>query len=420
MKNLSTVKIVHKLQIHKSLRLSPHLRSKHSIRPSLADLRLGRRRGSGLLQKLQRARRDPDSAAQQDYAAEQRQSACLVSGAERRGDEVPERRDAKNHLKRDKVDDAKHALLCILGQHCADAWREAAVAPERDDSGESGGGESAVVELHEHWVLEHVPPPQVGLVRHVAVEWVEQFTLRREESLAHPGEVVVDHASVKTGHESAGHGGREDQGAESGSHAAEGTELRGLKGLKNLESFLRVGEETVLAEDCKAVPEHVEVCDESGAQMGGETVLRDARVGAGLKKLILQTRLDHPPPNDTLEADESANASQAPRHGLADLLASDEEDGRKQEGDAHDSSPKSVSPFHPVDLLEVVQVHVRVEHLEFGTQLIPRVLIFPMLLAHGWEGAGDRSPFCDAQAGFRETCETTKDHDAKDAGRGAQ
>ena len=200
--------------------------------------------------------------------------------------------------------------------------------------------------------------------------------------MAHPGEIVVDHASVETSDKGARHGSGEDKSTKSSCEAAEGSKCRRLEDLQGLQSLFRVGKKTVLTQNCKTVPEHVGVGDESCTQVGREAVLRDARLVAGLEKLILQTRLDHPPTDDTLHSNERADASKTPGHGLANLPARDEVDGRQQESDADDSAPQTVSPFHPVDLLEVFQVHVGVEHLELGTELVACVFIFPMLLVH--------------------------------------
>jgi hypothetical protein len=280
------------------------------------------------------------------------------------------------------VDDTEHSLLRVLGQHGAHAWREAAVAPERDDGGEGCGGEDAVVELNEDGVLEHVAPPQVGLVWDVAVEGVEHLALGREDALAHPGEVVVNQTGVETSDQGAGHGGCEDESAESGCEAAEGSECGRLESFESFQALFGVGEKTVLTQDRKAVPEHVGVSDEGCTQVSCEAVLRDARLVASLEKLVLQTRLDHPPADDTLHSNESADATETPGHGLADLPARDKVDGRQQESNADDSAPQTVSPFHPVDLLELFQIHVGVQHLEFRAELVASVFIFPMLLVH--------------------------------------
>lgn len=95
----------------------------------------------------------------------------------------------------------------------------------------------------------------------------------------------------------------------------------------------------MLTEDCKAVPEHVDVCDESGAEVGCEAVLGDARLVASLEELVLEARLDHPPANGTLETDQTADTSQTPGHGLANSFADDEVDGGQEEGDADHSAP---------------------------------------------------------------------------------
>lgn len=67
-----------------------------------------------------------------------------------------------------------------------------------------------MIELYEYRVLEHIAPPQVGVVGHVAVEGIEHLTLGWQDVLAHPGEVVVDHTCVKAGDKGAGHGCCED------------------------------------------------------------------------------------------------------------------------------------------------------------------------------------------------------------------
>ena len=83
-----------------------------------------------------------------------------------------------------------------------------------------------MIKLDENGVLEHVAPPQIGLVGHMAVEGVKHLTLWWEDVLAHPGEVVVDQAGVEAGNERAGHGRGEDQSGQGGSHDAEGAEGR--------------------------------------------------------------------------------------------------------------------------------------------------------------------------------------------------
>ena len=73
-------------------------------------------------------------------------------------------------------------------------------------------------------------------------------------------------------------------------------------------------------------------------------------------------------------------------------------------------------PFHPVDLFELAELHVRVEQLELGRGAVLVELDLPGGGGAGWEGAGDGSPFGDAEPGFGEAGEAAKDDDAEDAG----
>jgi len=146
-----------------------------------------------------------------------------------------------------------------------------------------------VVKLDENRVLEHVAPPQVGLVWDVAVEGVEHLALGREDALAHPGEIVVDHAGIETGDKGTGNGGGEDKGAESSCEAAERFECGRLESLESFQALFGVGEKTVLTQDCETIPQHVGVGDEGCTQVSCEAVLGDARLVSGLEKLVLQT-----------------------------------------------------------------------------------------------------------------------------------
>lgn len=77
-------------------------------------------------------------------------------------------------------------------------------------------------------------------------------------------------------------------------------------------------------------------------------------------------------------------------------------------------------PLHPVDRLEVLQIHATIQHLEFRTQLVPRELRFPRLLVARGEGARHGSPFGDAEPGFGEAGQAAEDDDAEDARCGGE
>ena len=109
------------------------------------------------------------------------------------------------------MDNAKDTISSVLGKVTTNALGEASVSKQRDDSSECGCCQDAMVKLDKRWVLEHVAPPHIGLVWHVAVEGVEQLLLWRCEANAHPRKVVVDEASIESSDEGSRHGGSEDQ-----------------------------------------------------------------------------------------------------------------------------------------------------------------------------------------------------------------
>lgn len=73
------------------------------------------------------------------------------------------------------------------------AWSIARVGEERLHGEESGGGEDAVVELHEGRVGGHVAPEEV-VVRcgFFGVEGVEEFLFGGREAQAHVRKLIVD------------------------------------------------------------------------------------------------------------------------------------------------------------------------------------------------------------------------------------
>ena len=50
--------------------------------------------------------------------------------------------------------------------------------------------------------------------------------------------------------------------------------------------------------------------------MGGEAVLRDAGLGAGLEEFVLEAGFHHPPADEALEADQAADAEETAGHAL--------------------------------------------------------------------------------------------------------
>lgn len=229
------------------------------------------------------------------------------------------------------------------------------------------------------------------------VKFVKEFGFRRREAVAHVGEFVVDEAGIQTGYEAAGHGCDENEDEEAGDGFAEYGELGGGELREDCEAFPWFLDESVLAQDGEAVPEHGGVADECCTEVCCEAVLGDSRVCAGSEQIILQSGLDHPPADEALEADQGGYSEQTDGHGRGDFAAGDEVDGGDGKRQADETPPLSVRPFHKINFLELVDVHVRVELFEFGRGPVAVEFSLPGLGAGGPDGSGDWLPFCDAQ-----------------------
>ena len=100
--------------------------------------------------------------------------------------------------------------------------------------------------------------------------------------------------------------------------------------------------------------------------MGGEPVLGHSWMRARREEVVFEPGFHHPPPEEALEADQAADSDESSGHGGGDSSAGDEIYGGSEEGEADDATPKAMCPFHPVDFLELGELHVRVEYLKLG------------------------------------------------------
>lgn len=132
--------------------------------------------------------------------------------------------------------------------------------------------------------------------------------------------------------------------------------------------------------------------------MSGESVLAYSRMRAGREQVIGEPGFHHPPTDEALEANEAGDADEGPGHGDGDTTTSDEIGGGEDEGEADQPPPEAMRPLHEVDLLELGQVHVRVEHLEFGRRPVLFKFGLPVLLGERRERAGHGLPLGDAEA----------------------
>jgi hypothetical protein len=345
------------------------------------------------------ASRHRDATVQNDGAGQQSESASLMCRCQPRRDHVNQCADTKRDLDGNEVHDTQNTLLRILRDPGAHALGEAGVGPERHDGGEGGRRQHAVVQLHERRVLEHVAPPEVRLVRHMAVEGVKQLLLGRGQAKAHPGKFIVDEASIETRDERTRHGGGEDQEHETGHRTAEETQSRVLQRANLLGGFGRVGQHAMFLENGQAGVDHGAVDGKRRAEMGREPILADTRVAAGIEQVVLEPAFHHPPANDALEANHTADAGELEGHGRCDAATGDEVGGRQEEGDADDAPPQTMRPLHKVDLLELGQRHARVELGKFRRRAVLVELALPGFWAARPQGARDRAPFGDTQSG---------------------
>jgi hypothetical protein len=159
-----------------------------------------------------------------------------------------------------------------------------------------------------------------------------------------------------------------------------------------------VREPATSSENGQTREKHPGVADKGGSKVSGEAVLRDSRVRARSKQIILETRLDHPPADDTLETNQCRDSSKIQCHFGCNFATSDEVGGRNDKGQANEATPDTVKPFHKVDLLKFFKVHMRVEKLELGRCTVLFELGLPIFFGHGRKRTSDRSPFSDTQA----------------------
>lgn len=132
--------------------------------------------------------------------------------------------------------------------------------------------------------------------------------------------------------------------------------------------------------------------------MGGEAVLGDTGVGSRSEEVVLETRLNHPPTNDALKADERGDTSNVEGHGEGDTAAGNKVEGGQDEGYADDTAPDAVGPFHEIDLLKLGEGHVRVEKLELGGCSVLVEFGGPGFVVGRKDSSRDGTPFGDTQA----------------------
>lgn len=319
---------------------------------------------------------------QDESGAQHNQTSSLMRRGEVDGDQIDEGADAESGLEGDGMEEAGGALSSAAWEEGRDSLG-ASVDEESEDGAEGGDGKDTVVHLDGARVLEHVAPPEIGVVFLAGVELVEELLLGREQANTHLGEFVVDETSIQTGDETTRHGSNKGKTSNSPDKASEGLDVTVSNALGDLEGGRGILQPLVSAQDSETRDEHPGVADKGGRKMSGKSILRNSRVRAGSKEIILETRLDHPPADDALEADQAGDAEEVDGHLGGDLAAGDKVQRREDKGHADEASPETVEPFHKVNLLEFVEGHVRVEEGELGGGAILFELGVPFFLVRG-------------------------------------
>lgn len=272
-----------------------------------------------------------------------------------------------------------------------------------------------MVKLNGGRVLEHVSPPEIGLVSLLGKHGVHELASGGHESLAHKRERVVDHTSVEASNEGTGHGSEKDKAAEDSGVPLEGPQ-HGAVQLGELGNSRRgVGDPSRLTENLDTSREHGPVENESSSQVGSESVRGNSRVGViSLHELVVEARLDHPPANCTLETEKHGDDAESSSDIGRNSLLGNKVNGRENKGEADESTPESVGPLHPEDELEFRKSNVGVEKLELRRALVLVKLLNPVGLCHGRERSSHRLPLGDRETRLGESGKTTENNNSKD------
>lgn len=342
---------------------------------------------------------------------QQSQGSSLVGSSQRGGHQVQQSGDTQSDLDHGDTHDGVTGQEGLSGQEGLEA-----VGHEQQSKGggEGGGCQHSVVELDGHGVLEDVSPPQIGLVDLLGKQRVHELRLGGYDALSHEGEGVVDHSSVQAGDKGSRHGGEEHESAENSGVSLEGLENGVVELGKVRNGSRRVGDPSGLSEHLDSGGEHGPVQNKGGSEMGGQTVGGDSGVGViGFHELVVETGLDHPPSNGSLETEEHGNDTESASNVGRDSLSGDKVDGGKNKGESDESTPQTVGPFHPENELELGQRDVGVEQLELGRALVLVELLDPVGLAHGGQRSGDGLPLRDGQTRFGETSQAAENNNTE-------
>ncbi len=127
----------------------------------------------------------------------------------------------------------------------------------------------------------------------------------------------------------------------------------------------------------------------------------------------------HPPADEALQSAERQDADEFPFQSLRDHAAQPEDDERHGEDDADQPAQQPMAPLPEEDEFEPVEAHAGDEFLILRDRLIFGEFGEPIGLGERRQHAGDRLPFGDREAGFREPRRAADDDHGEDQRRDA-
>ena len=124
---------------------------------------------------------------------------------------------------------------------------------------------------------------------------------------------------------------------------------------------------------------------------------------------MVQTRLDHVPPQQTLEPEQASHQHDPLLQGRCQHPLHPECGGGDVEGGPDGAAPHAVDVLHVPDELEVLHADVEVLPLELGAQFVLLELLLPLLPGAGRRLAG-QGPVRHAEAGLGEARDAAQHH----------
>ena len=311
--------------------------------------------------------------------AEQDDGPGLVGGGERDRHHEQQGGDAKRDLG-ERHQRHQMQRLPRLGRQGLPARRR----PDQKHGQEQPDRQPAMDELRRGRAFERVQPGRLG-----------GQELARQQPAVHQRERVVEEAAVEPGHEAAEADGEAGEDEESDQMPAQ-TRGNGR--------VVRFGTRPQQAE---GEPEHVAVNDERQAEMEDEAILAD-------RDLLAEAARHHEPAEEALQPAEQEQGGKMRRHPLGDAAADQEPEEGQGEDDADQPAEQTMGPFPPEDRLELGQAHAGIEGAVLRDRAVEVEDPLPLGLGERRQGAHERRPFHDREAGFGQAGDAADDYDGED------